>query len=173
MNGGSPRGPHEVPTSVPVKQIVLTLSDAPTCRDLSLPLPAMRTCFPVITASLRSQWGMAPRRENLCRVKHDSPVLTCMVLWERVRQLEWQVRATGHPQTGLNPMTGFSGARPDKHFHLRRITDTKGKFGCNCSYWVFLCAVKAGSCRLHGDSVTVPELQRKGNALIKNEECFA
>lgn len=158
---------------ISIKQIVLTLSEAPTCRDLSLPLPAMRTCFPVITASLRSQWEMATQGEHLHGVKHDSPVWTCTVLRESVRQLEWQVRATGHPETGLNPMTGFSGARPDKHFHLRRITDTKGKLGCNCCYWVFLYAVKAGSCRLHGDSVMVPELQRKGNALIKNEECFA
>lgn len=160
-------GPHKCPYKTNCADVVRH------DRDLSLPLPATRTCFAVITASLKSQWGMVTPGENLRRVNRDPPVLTYTLFWESVRQQEWQVRPTGHPQTGLNPMTGFSGARPDKHFHSRCITDTEGKFGCNWSCWVFLCAVKAGSCCLHGDSVMVPELQRKGNALIKNEECFA
>ena len=34
-------------------------------------------------------------------------------------------RPAGHPRTGLNPMTGFSGARPDKQSHLGHVTDTE------------------------------------------------
>lgn len=153
------------------KKIVLMLSDALTCYDLSVPLPAMRICFAVITASLRSQWEMTTRDENTPKGKRKTLFSKCVVFGENVRQLEWKVRPAGHPRTGLNPMTGFSGARPDKQFHLRHITDTEWKFGCNCratDFFTELCyaCVKVGSCCLHGDSVIVPELQKNGNALI-------
>lgn len=67
---------------------------------------------------------------------------------ECVRQLEWQVRPTGHPRPGLNTMTGFSGARPDKQFHSKNITDTEWKFGCNRRvsdfHWALLCLCQSG-----------------------------
>lgn len=66
-----------------------------------------------------------------------------------VRQLEWQVEPAGHPRPGLNPMIGSSGARPDKQFHLRHITDTEWKFGCYCRVgdsflWALLCLCQSG-----------------------------
>lgn len=123
----------EFPTSVPIKQIVLTLSDMSWFVTAT---SATRTRFPVITASLGANekwrcWARTSTEWNAIR-----QFWTFVLFSESVRQLEWQVRAAGHPQTGLNPMTGFSGAKPDKHFHS--ITDTEGKFGCNCSYSVFL-----------------------------------
>lgn len=42
------------------------------------------------------------------------------------------MRPGGHPGTGFKTMIGFSGARPDKQFHSKNITDTEWKFGCNC-----------------------------------------
>lgn len=77
------------------------------------------------------------------------------------------MRPAGHPETGLNTMTGFTGARPDKQFHSRNITDTNGSLDVNVELLTsteLCCAsVKAGSCCLHGDSVMVPELQRNGD----------
>lgn len=109
--------------------------------------------------------------ENAPGVKRDEQFSTCVVLGKSVRQPEWQVRPAGHPRTGLNPMIGSTGARPDKQFHLRHITDTEWKFGCYCAVTDFFpkccyACVKAGSCCLHGDNVMVPELQRNGNAFI-------
>lgn len=150
-----------------------TLSDALTCYDLSAPFPAMRICFAVITANLRSQWEMTTRDENTPGREMWFALFNMCGFFggKSVRQLEWQVRPAGHPRTGLNPMIGSSGARPDKQFHLRHITDTEWKFGCYCGvtdFFTELCyaCVKAGSCCLHGDSVMVPELRRNGNALI-------
>lgn len=91
----------------------------------------MRIRSAVITTIFKSQWGMTTQDELTPEVKCDSLFSTCG-LGECVRQLEWQVRPTGYPRTGLNTMISFTGARPDKQFHSRNITDTEWEFGCNC-----------------------------------------
>lgn len=129
------------------------LSDALTCYNLSVSSPATMICFAVITAGLGGQWEMTTRDENTLGVKCDSLFSTCVwFFWEggvSVRQLEWQVEPAGHPRPGLNPMIGSSGARPDKQFHLRHITDTEWKFGCYCRVgdfflWALLCLCQSG-----------------------------
>lgn len=126
----------------------LTLSDALTCYDLSVPLPETRICFAVITTRLGSQWGMTTRDENTPGVKCDSLFSTCTDSGKLCRAAEWQVRPAGHPRTGLNTMIGSSGARPDKQFHSRNITDTEWKFECNCRvtdfHWALLCRCQSG-----------------------------
>lgn len=67
---------------------------------------------------------MTTRDTNVPKGKRKSLFSECVVFRENVRQLDRRVRAAGHPRTGLYPMIGFSGARPDKQFHLRHITDT-------------------------------------------------
>lgn len=62
---------------------VLTLSDALTCYDLSVPLPETRICFAVITTSLGSQWGMTTEDEITPAVKCESVFSTCVV-WGNV-----------------------------------------------------------------------------------------